>query len=113
MAWPSRKSLRSTLVTFAVVGAVWLAIRSQEEVLICDTTTSGVYVELHRNRLVGTGSAVVLMEPGTGLLPEAPSRFEVETREQAQMFGTALASPGEPAVDVFSLEFREKHCIRR
>ena len=105
-----RCSATAVIVVVVVVAAGWLTISSQKEILICDTNTHGVRVELHRNPVLGRQRAVVLMEPGADLLPGIPPRYEIKSREQAEMFGAALASAGTPAVDIFSRAFRDQHC---
>jgi len=107
-----RRSVVTVIIIAAVIVVGWLTINFQEEVLICDTTSYGVRVEIHRNPLLGWQRAVVLMEPGSDLLPGVPPRYEIKSREQAEMFGIALASPGEAAVDIFSRTFRDQHCSR-
>jgi hypothetical protein len=105
-----RRSVIAVIIIVAVVVVGWLTMNFQEEVLICDTTTYGVRVEIHRNPLLGWQRAVVLMEPGSDFLPGIPPRYEIKSKEQAEMFGIALASPGTAAVDIFSRTFREQHC---
>jgi hypothetical protein len=105
-----RRSVTAVIVVVAVIAVGWLTIRSQKEILICDTATYGVRVELHRNPVLGRQRAVVLVEPGVDVLPGVPPRYELKSREQAEMFGIALASPGAPAVDIFSQTFRDQHC---
>jgi hypothetical protein len=104
------RRVNAVIAAVVVIAVGWLIISSQKEILICDTNTYGVRVELHRNPVIGRQRAVVLMEPGTELLPGIPPRYEIKSREQAEMFGIALASPGAPAVDIFSRTFREQHC---
>ena len=91
----------------------WLAVEAQEEVLMCDTSTYGIRVELHRNPLLNRQRAVVLVEPSSDLRPGVLPRYEIETKEEAETLGIALASPGVPRMDIFSREFRDKHCTRR
>lgn len=106
----SRRQVVTLFLAAAAIGLGWLVVESQGEVLVCDTSTYGVRVELHRNPLLNRQKAVVLMEPTSDLPPGVPPRYEIKTKEEAEAFSVALTDPKAPRIDVFSREFREQHC---